>query len=148
MKKIVFAALAALLLASCGPRDFVFMQLSDPQVGFRDKTEGYTQSDSLMKLAVAAVNRIKPAAVVITGDLVNHTDDELQKEIYKRNIAAVDSSIPLYALPGNHDMRPWTPEHHDEFLQFNGYDRFSFKLNDCSFIGFDSCCIKDGIEDQ
>lgn len=148
MKKLFLAALAALFLASCGPEEFTFIQMTDPQVGFKDKTEGYAQSDSLFKLAVAAVNRIKPAVVVITGDLVNDTADSLQKVIYKANVAAIDPSIPVYANPGNHDMRPWTPENHKAFLEFNGYDRFSFKLNGCAFIGFDSCCIKDEIAEQ
>ena len=146
MKKLLTAmASAILILSSCGPRELTFIQMSDPQVGFRDKTEGYVQSDSLMGLAIEAVNRIKPPFVIITGDLVNHTDDSLQKAIYKRNIAAIDKAVKVYELPGNHDMRPWTEEHHNEYLDFVGYDRFSFREGGCAFIGFDSCCIKDTI---
>lgn len=148
MKKLILAALAALALISCGPKEFVFIQMSDPQIGFRDKTEGYAKTDSLMRLAVEAVNRIRPALVIITGDLVNDTSDSLQKAVYLRNIAAIDKKVKVYALPGNHDMRPWTEEHHDEFLSFNGYDRFSVKAGGNAFIGFDSCCIKDTIEVQ
>ncbi len=145
MKKMFFAALAALALVSCGPKELVFIQMSDPQIGFRDKTEGYVKSDSLMKLAVEAVNRIKPAMVIITGDLVNNTADSLQKAVYLKNIAAIDKKVKVYALPGNHDMRPWTQEHYDEFIGFNGYDRFSVTVKGNAFIGFDSCCIKDSI---
>ena len=148
MNKSVVAAFAAVLLVACGPKEFTFIQMSDPQVGFLDTTEGYRQSDSLMSLAVNAINRIQPAVVLITGDLVNNTADSLQKAVYKRNIASIDPAVPVYANPGNHDMRPWTPENHEAFLEFNGYDRYSFKLNGCAFIGFDSCCIKDGIEEQ
>ena len=147
MKKVLFAAVAALVMAaSCGPKDFVFIQMSDPQIGYKDKTEGYRRSDSLMMLAVGDINRIKPEVVIVTGDLVNHTYDSLQVAIYSRDIKQIDPEIPVYAIPGNHDMRPWTPENHEAFLKFNGYERFSFKLHDCAFIGFDTCCIKDGIE--
>ena len=148
MKKFVLVLFAACALVSCGPKEFTFIQLTDTQVGFHDKTEGYAQSDSLFKLAVDAVNRIKPAVVVITGDLVNDTADSLQKVIYKKNLAEIDPSVPVYAIPGNHDLRPWTQENYDAFIEFNGYDRFSTKINDCAFIGFDSCCIKDGIADK
>lgn len=148
MKRIVLAAAAVLVLASCGPKSFTFVQLSDPQVGFMDRTEDYTYSDSLMKQAVKLVNRVKPEAVIITGDLVNDAQDLRQKYVYTNNIESINRNIPVYALPGNHDMRPWTKSNHEMFVDFNGYDRFSFKLNDCAFIGFDSCCIKDGIEDQ
>ena len=149
MKKVLFASVAALVMAaSCGPKDFVFVQMSDPQIGYKDKTEGYRRSDSLMMLAVSDINRIKPEVVIVTGDLVNHTYDSLQVAIYSRDIKQIDPEIPVYAIPGNHDMRPWTPENHEAFLKFNGYERFSFKLHDCAFIGFDTCCIKDGIEEQ
>lgn len=145
MKKLLLSALAALALVSCSPKELVFIQMSDPQIGFKDKTEGYAKTDSLMQLAVEAINRIKPALVVITGDLVNNTADSLQKAVYLKNIAAIDKKVKVYALPGNHDMRPWTQEHYDEFIEFNGYDRFSVKVDGNAFIGFDSCCIKDSI---
>ena len=139
------AALLLLLTASCS-RPFVFIQLTDPQIGFRDTTQGYAWTDSLMLLAVDAVNRVRPACVIITGDLVNKPTDSLQQAIYKRNVEAIDPSVPVYALPGNHDIRPWTEENHAAFIKRNGYDRFSFKVKGCSFIGFDSDCIKDSIE--
>ena len=144
--KLTALLAAALLIAVSCDRSFTFIQLTDTQIGFRDKTEGYALSDSLMQEAVKAVNRTLPSCVIVTGDLVNNTADSLQAAIYKRNIAAIDGRIPVYALPGNHDMRPWTEENHKAFLAFNGYDRFSFKMKGCAFIGFDSCCIKDSIE--
>ncbi len=144
--KLTALLAAALLIAVSCDRSFTFIQLTDTQIGFRDKTEGYAWSDSLMQEAVKAVNRTLPSCVIVTGDLVNNTADSLQAAIYKRNIAAIDGRIPVYTLPGNHDMRPWTEENHKAFLAFNGYDRFSFKMKGCAFIGFDSCCIKDSIE--
>jgi len=145
MKKILLLAAIALSAgACCNNKTVTFMHLSDPQIGFLDTTAHYAQSDSLMGLAVEAVNRIKPACVVITGDLVNNTADVEQKAVYERRLAEIDPSIPVFALPGNHDERPYTSENHAAFLAFNGYDRFSFTKDGVAFIGFDSCPIKDG----
>lgn len=146
MKRIfILAALALMTAAGCTSRKTVtFVHMSDPQVGFHDTTAHFAQSDSLMGLAVEAINRLKPACVVITGDLVNKTSNEEQKAIYKKRIAEIDPSIPVYALPGNHDERPYNEANHSAFLAFNGYDRFSFVKDGVAFIGFDSCPIKDG----
>ena len=98
MKKILLlAALALSAGACCNNKTATFMHLSDPQIGFLDTTAHYAQSDSLMGLAVEAVNRIKPACVVITGDLVNNTADAEQKAVYERRLAEIDPSIPVFA---------------------------------------------------
>ena len=67
LRAALAATLLLLLTASCN-RPFVFIQLTDTQIGFGDKTEGYVWSDSLMCLAVDAVNRVRPACVIITGE--------------------------------------------------------------------------------
>ena len=65
------------LLASCSPRfsEFTFVQMTDPQIGFRDTTPGFVKSDSLFNRAAEAVNILNPKCVVITGDLVNDAYD-------------------------------------------------------------------------
>lgn len=132
------------LLASCSPKftDFTFVQMTDPQIGFRDKTPGLVQSDSLFSKAVEAVNALKPESVIITGDLINDAYDKYQDSIYTANRSKIKAL--MYEIPGNHDIRPWNPENHAHYLELRGYDRFSFRINGCAFIGFDSNCIKDG----
>jgi len=144
------------LLASCSPRftEFTFVQMTDPQIGFRDTTPGFRKSDSLFSRAVEAVNTLSPGVsagnargpkcVIITGDLINDAYDTLQDSIYRANRAKI--IVPVYEVPGNHDIRPWNPENHAHYLQQRGYERFSFRLGGCAFIGFDSNCIKDGQE--
>lgn len=134
------------LLASCSPRfsEFTFVQMTDPQIGFRDTTPGFVKSDSLFNRAAEAVNALNPKCVIITGDLVNDAYDKYQDSVYRANRSKIKAEV--YEIPGNHDIRPWNPENHAHYLQQRGYERFSFRLGGCAFIGFDSNCIKDGQE--
>ena len=118
--------------------------MTDPQIGFRDNSQGLVHTDTLFGKAVEAVNALNPECVIITGDLVNDAYDTLQDSIYRANRAKIKA--PVYEVPGNHDIRPWNPENHAHYLQQRGYERFSFRLGGCAFIGFDSNCIKDGQE--
>jgi len=138
----------ALLAVACHSNDLVFVQLSDTQIGFEDESEGYAVSDSLLRDAIAAVNRIKPSFVVITGDLVNHRNSEQQKAIFKSDMALLDSDIPVYILPGNHDIGSYSQENLEAFEDFIGPDRFAFRKGKSLFLGFDSCPIKDGAADR
>lgn len=147
-----------LLTGSCSQRTFSFVQMSDPQIGFRDKSPGYVHTDSLFAEAVRKVNTSEyhgyiskncaPGAdfVIITGDLVNDQRDALQDSIYRANRAKI--KVPVYEIPGNHDIRPWTLENHSNYLALRGYDRFSFKHKGCAFIGIDSNCIVDSSEED
>ena len=120
----LFSLLAAATLASAcfSPGQFCFIQMTDPQIGFIDPTPGYQKTDSLLQRAVAEANALKPAAVIVTGDLVNHPADSLQCAIYRHDAGQLQA--PVYELPGNHD-----PE---------SGGRFFFRKEGCSFIGLDS----------
>ena len=173
----VLGVVAALAVCGCSQRMFTFVQMSDPQIGFRDKSTGYVHTDSLFAEAVDDVNFLgnqgrktsskskdfilaymnngnkvinikfsKPAFVIITGDLVNDQRDVLQDSIYRANRAKI--MVPVYEIPGNHDIRPWTPENHSNYLAMRGYDRFSFRYKGCAFIGIDSNCIVDSSEED
>ena len=169
----VLGVMAALAICGCSPKfsEFAFVQLTDPQIGFRDKTPGYVHSDSLFSRAVWEIGDyhkfkyaimshydprskdhfrgpecVIPQMVIITGDLVNDQRDALQDSIYRANRAKID--VPVYEIPGNHDIRPWTPENHSNYLALRGYDRFSFIYRGCAFIGIDSNCIVDSSDED
>lgn len=163
MRKILLISaifVTALLSVSCGGARVVsghtpstqtgkwgnsltFIQITDTQIGFQDTSAHFRISDSLMMSAVRAINKIHPACVIHTGDLVNDFGNEEQKAIYKRLMDQIDPSIPVFVVPGNHDIRGWTAEKRDRYVEFVGYDRFSEKVGDCALIGFDSNCIRD-----
>lgn len=124
-------------------RPFFVVQISDPQLGFREK-EGFAEGERLLRETVEAINRLRPALVIVTGDMVDNPGDREQLAAYRRLIGRVRCSIPVFHLPGNHDIGRYTPEHIAPYLDRYGYDRFAFRYGNCAFIGIDSCPIKDG----
>lgn len=127
---------------------FNFVQMTDTQIGFFDYNSGCMHSDSLFDAAVKELNRIKPALVIITGDLVDsprEPDFSLQDSIYRANLAKIDTSIEVFDLPGNHDIQPYNAAKLEEYEKLRGHSRFSVKRNGSAFIGIDSDCIKDNV---
>ena len=143
MKRIslLFLLLAWLPAAGQGFEPFTFVQMSDPQIGFMDRSPGYGQSDSLMMAAVAAVNAVDPALILMTGDMVNDPYDAAQDSIYRVRLAELKA--PVYVIPGNHDMKGFSEAEHAHYLSMRPTDRFSVQSHGCAFIGFDSNCILD-----
>ena len=81
-----------------------FVQMSDPQFGMYTDNQDFAQETANFEFAIANINRLRPAFVVVTGDLVNKPADAQQIAEYKRIAAKLDSAIPLYSAPGNHDV--------------------------------------------
>ncbi len=65
MIRRILVALAAAV--SLGAQTFI--QMSDPQFGMYDKDADFVHETANFEFAVAAANRIKPAFVIVTGDL-------------------------------------------------------------------------------
>ena len=145
----MFLALSALLFAAgCKEKPLTFVHMSDTQIGFIDTSAHFVHSDSLYAAAVQAVNAIDPACVVITGDLVDSDSNQEQNEIFEKRTGEIEA--PVYYVPGNHDIRGYTPEKFGEYVAKRGYGHFSFRLGGrkgTAFIGIDSNCIKDGCEE-
>ena len=143
MKRLSLLFLLCAWLPAAGQsfEPFTFVQMSDTQIGFMDRSPGYGQSDSLMMAAVAAVNAVDPAFILLTGDLVNDPYDAVQDSIYRVRLAELKA--PVHIIPGNHDMKGFSEEEHAHYMSMRGSDRFSFRSHDCAFIGFDSNCILD-----
>ena len=143
MKRISLLLLLCAWLPAAGQgfEPFTFVQMSDTQIGFFDRAP-YSQSDSLMMAAVAAVNAVGPEFILLTGDLVNDPYDALQDSLYRLRLAELKA--PVYVIPGNHDMKGFSEEEHAHYMSMRNSDRFSFQVHDCAFIGFDSNCILNG----
>jgi serine/threonine-protein phosphatase CPPED1 len=122
---------------------FFFIQVTDPQFGMYDSDKSFGKETALFEKAVSAINRLKPEFVVITGDLVNNRENKNEKTEFKRICAEILKGIPVYYLPGNHDIGQ-SPAKSD-IVAFNsdyGNDRFSFKIKKNLFIGINSSLIK------
>ena len=148
--KLFFALFLLLLITGMGnarKKDssfpYFFIQITDPQFGFFSSNNGFEEETELYEKAVAAINRLKPDFLVITGDLVNNKDDRSQVAEFKRITAKLKTEIPVYYSPGNHDIgQSPTQKDIDSFISDYGSDRFSFKHKKSTFIGLNSCLIK------
>jgi 3',5'-cyclic AMP phosphodiesterase CpdA len=132
--------LSALALHAAEPMFFV--QLSDPQLGMYAKNADCLQEEENLLFAVENINRLKPMFVVVTGDLVNKTGDESQIQRYKELIGRVDPSIPVYNVPGNHDVgnQP-TDKQLAQYRKSFGKDYYSFDAGSIRGIVLDSSLL-------
>ena len=137
----------AFLLAMCagdraaGDR-FFFMQLSDPQLGMYMADSSFLQETANLEMAVATANRLRPAFVVVTGDLVNQMGNKDQMAEYLRITSKLDRSIPLYNVPGNHDIgNDPTPASIEAYRKRFGPDHYSFRSGDLVGIVLNSSLI-------
>lgn len=128
---------------------FYFIQLSDPQLGMLDKNKSFSAETKIMEQAVAKINKLNPAFIVVTGDLVNDGKDQKQIEEFKRICGLIKKNIPVYVIPGNHDLNQQaTDESLDNYKNEYGYDCFSFQFKNCCFIGLNMPIIFAGREEK
>jgi len=156
LKAYLATTLSCLLIAvtlashkSIPPRDrpnpYYIIQLSDPQLGFFNNDIDFVKDAEQLETAIAAVNRLKPAFVVVTGDLVNKIGDIEQITAYKRITAKLDRSIPLYNLPGNHDVgNEITAESLKTYRKHFGKDYYTIKKGGTTAIVLNSPLVVAG----
>jgi 3',5'-cyclic AMP phosphodiesterase CpdA len=132
---IAFAtALAAFSPSPPARAPFVFIQLSDPQFGMYTNNADFAQETANFEFAIATVNRLRPAFVIITGDLVNKAGDQAQVAEYRRITAKLDPSIAIYNVAGNHDVENVpTPASLAAYAKIFGPDRYTFRAS--GFLG-------------
>ena len=113
--------------------------MSDPQFGMYTKDADFAHETANLEFAIAAANRLMPAFVVITGDLINKAGDAAMTAEYKRITAKLDPKIKLYSMPGNHDVgNEPTPESLAVYRERFGADYYSFRAGDIAGIVLNS----------
>jgi hypothetical protein len=83
-----------------GSNYYTIVQASDPQMGWGQ----CGNMDYLWGTTISKINIINPAFVIVTGDLINTSSSNTQAATYKSYAAGINSWIPIYTLPGNHDI--------------------------------------------
>jgi serine/threonine-protein phosphatase CPPED1 len=145
LNAIACLGILALLLASrAAPaaEPFFFIQLSDPQFGMTTTNRDFAQETANFEFAVAAVNRLRPAFVVVTGDLVNQPGDAAQIAEYRRILRKIKSAIPVYNVAGNHDLENVpTPARLQAYTKRFGPDHYVFRHAGLVGIVLDSVII-------
>jgi 3',5'-cyclic AMP phosphodiesterase CpdA len=118
---------------------FFFITMTDPQLGFFTENADTAKETELLEKAIAHANRLKPAFVVMTGDLIHKPGDDAQRREFLRITATLDRSIPLHLLPGNHDLgNVPTPQSIDYYRQHFGPDHYSFDMGGCHFVALNT----------
>lgn len=150
--RVVGVCLVGVCLAGAGagavqsvpPGGFFFIQISDTQLGFASDDQDLAQDSANAELAVAAINRLKPAFVIVTGDLVNKTGDAAQLAAYQRIIDGIDAQIPVHTVAGNHDLgNSPTAATLAAWRQRFGRDYYAFRQGPLYAIVLDSTLIAD-----
>ena len=139
---LLCAVLACLPLTAQNAGNAFFIQLADTQFGAFTSDRDFIQESVNYEFAVANINRLKPAFVVICGDLINKVGDPVQTAEYHRITAQFDKSIPIYPVSGNHDVgNEPTPETLAYYRQNFGRDYYSFREGDIYGIVLNSSMI-------
>ena len=121
---------------------FFFLQFSDPQFGMFTADKEFSQETVNFEMAIATANRLKPAFVVVTGDLVNKAGDAAQIAEYRRIAAKLHKSIPLYNVAGNHDVENVpTPTSVAAYRKSFGADHYSFRSGSLAGVVLNSSLI-------
>jgi len=142
--------LAVVLNSSCGQNvgshKFFFIQITDPQLGFTEADGGFDAELANLEIAVDYINGKKPAFVVVTGDMVHDVHNQAQVAAYMEAMDRIDEDIPVYHVPGNHDMLPLSEETIRFYEETFGDDHFSFSCGGMRFVGINSNLIKENME--
>ena len=128
-----------------GGAEYSFIHLSDPQFGMFgsfEKHRSFEKETRLMQQAIDAINRLRPKYVLITDDLVHDRNNLAQVDEYKRLTALIDKKIPVYEVPGNHDVgNDATTDNVEQYKRNFGADRFSFSYKNTYIIGINTNLI-------
>jgi 3',5'-cyclic AMP phosphodiesterase CpdA len=144
---VVSVVLALLVVAApaartSGASPYFFLQLTDPQFGMFTGNADFAQETANFEFAIATANRLRPAFVIVTGDLVNTPGDPAQIAEYRRIAAKLDRAIPLHNVAGNHDVgNVPTPESIATYERAFGPDHYVFTTPVLTGIVLDSSLI-------
>jgi len=125
------------------PHPFFFFVVTDPQLGMYDHNRDLSRESENLEKLVAAANRLHPAFIVNCGDIVNRPGDSREIKRYQSIMAKLDSHIPVYNVPGNHDLknRP-TSESLAAYRRAFGPDYYTFDFQGFEGIVLNSSLIK------
>jgi 3',5'-cyclic AMP phosphodiesterase CpdA len=127
-------------------KPFFFIQIADTQYGHhsRPRNLDFLQESANNDFLVTTINRLRPAFVVVCGDLINQGMNVGQMREYKKAMAKLDPSIHLYNVPGNHDVDPANDASMKFYAENFGPDHYTFHEQTLEGIVLDSELISEG----
>jgi serine/threonine-protein phosphatase CPPED1 len=152
MRSLRSAILLLILITAACPvvcaKAFFFVQIADTQLGMAANNANMDQEIDNFSKAVEDINRLKPAFVVISGDLTNAIHDQKQMDAFWEIAHRIHKDIPLHLVAGNHDVGAATESDLKSYREAYGDDRYVFRYEKSSFIVLDSSLIHPPCENQ
>jgi 3',5'-cyclic AMP phosphodiesterase CpdA len=125
--------------------DVVRFQERDMKVGVAPVAEGFEWDAARYRAAIAAVNSIRPAFVVLGGDMVDDPESEAQYEAFMAITSDLDPDIPIHWAPGNHDIAADTViptrASMERYREVFGPNYYAFDHGDVRMIVLDTVVI-------
>lgn len=115
------------VLAQSGPGEFTFVHVTDVHIG------GAGSHTAAAKV-FAAIKEAKPQFLIDTGD-ATEMGRLAEYDAYQQYATSV--GVPIYAVPGNHDVR-WFDAGHREFIKRFGQPYRSFTHGGVHFVLLDT----------
>jgi 3',5'-cyclic AMP phosphodiesterase CpdA len=102
------------------------------------KVEGLEWDATRYAAAIEAANALRPAFVVMGGDMIDDPNSEDQLDALLEITAGLDPAIAMRWVPGNHDIADdtVTPTRHsiDKYRETFGSDYYGFDHGDLRFL--------------
>lgn len=125
--------------------DIVRFTERDMRVEMVPFVEGFEWDADRYAAAISVANGLRPAFVVVGGDMIEDASNTAQVEELMRITARLDEEIPMRWLPGNHDialdtLAP-TPHDIDKYREIFGPDYYTFDVGPARFIALNTVVI-------
>jgi 3',5'-cyclic AMP phosphodiesterase CpdA len=119
---------------------FSFAIVADPQIGMVRSERDRENFARVAKAISDLQSGVRPSMAIIAGDLVDHAAN--QRELDSFIQVQKTFAIPVYSIPGNHDLardgKHFEPALLDLYRKIIGPDRFVVKQGGCLFVGLNS----------
>jgi 3',5'-cyclic AMP phosphodiesterase CpdA len=118
------------------------------------KVKGFAWDAERYRSAIEMANAIRPAFVVMGGDMIDDNSDPAQLEELLRITATLDSDIPMLWVPGNHDIADNTvvptTSSIATYREVFGADYYGFDHADTRFVVMNTVVIDhpENVEDE
>ncbi len=137
---LLFLVSLAVCVSAAGD-GFTFVQIADTQLGFVNKNENMDPELASFANAVDQINRLRPAFVVISGDMINRPHDIAQIRAFWRIAREINPDIPLHLVPGNHELQKSGESEVRSYTRLFGPDHYSFTCGNSTFVVLNSSLI-------
>jgi len=144
LRLTIFALALLFALELCAvatEKGFFFIHIADTQLGFTTGNSDLSPEIANFETAIKHINRLKPAFVVVSGDMINTAHDPRQIRAWWRVAREIREDVPVYLVPGNHDLGTSDASDVRSYEKLFGKDHYAFRHDGSYFVVLNSCLI-------